>query len=86
MSPDQARAAVRGCLRAVRPDLDLDRVADDAPLLESRIITSFQVIDLLVRLERAAGARLERSRLVAGSFRDIATIACVFLQGGGAET
>ena len=81
MNAEQARASVRNCLRAVRPDLDIERVSDDAPLLEWRIITSFQVVDLLLHLENAAGARIERARLVPECFRDIATIARVFLQG-----
>lgn len=85
MRPEQARAAVRTCLQAVRPDLDLERVSDDAPLLEWRIITSFQVVELLLHLEHAAGARIERARLVPGSFRDVATIARSFLQERAGE-
>ena len=80
MSPKNSRAAVRMCLREVRPDLDLDRISDETPLLEQRIITSFQVVDLLLHLEHVAGAPIERAQLVAGCFRDIATIAHVFLQ------
>lgn len=70
---------VRSCLAAVKPGLDIGTVADDTPLIEERIITSFDVLDLLLHLEHASGCAIERSQLQPGSFRDIATIARVFI-------
>ena len=74
---------MRGCLHAVKPDLDLSGVRDDTPLLEQRIITSFQVLDLLLHLEHLRGAPIDREQLQPGSLRDVATIARVFLGAGG---
>jgi len=76
---ERAIETVRRCLKAVKPDLDVDGLADDTALLESRAITSFDVLDLLLHLERAGGVPIRRSQLVPGSFRDIATIAHVFI-------
>lgn len=69
---------VRDCLSAVRPDIDLDAIGDDTPLLEDRVITSFDVLDLLLHLERASGRALGRRHLRSGSFRDLRTIARLF--------
>jgi hypothetical protein len=55
------------------------KVEDDTPLLEERVITSFDVLDLMLHLERVSGQRITRAQLVPGSFRDINTIARVFL-------
>lgn len=71
--------AVRGCLAGVKPGLDVDAIAIDTPLLEERIITSFDVLDLLIHLERASGLPIGRDQLKPGSFRDIATIARIFI-------
>lgn len=79
MSPGQARLAVRACLQVVRPEFEVDQIADDTPLLQERVITSFQVLDLIVHLEHVSGRPVVREQLTPGSFRDIATIARVFL-------
>ena len=71
--------AVRRCLAGVKPGLDVDSIAADTPLLEERIITSFDVLDLLIHLEQASGAPIGRDQLRPGSFRDIATIARIFI-------
>ena len=73
-----AIAKVRSCLAAIKPDIDIDVVGDDTPLLEERVITSFDVLDLILHLEQASGQPVNRTQLAPGSFRDIATIAGVF--------
>ncbi len=77
-----AIAKVRSCLAAIKPEVDIDAVGDDTPLLKERVITSFDVLDLLLHLEQASGQPVNRTQLAPGSFRDIATIASVFF---GAE-
>ena len=79
MNRSSAVAKVRSCLAAIKPDADLDAVGDDTPLLEERVITSFDVLDLLLNLEQVSGRSVTRAQLVPGSFRDIETIARVFL-------
>lgn len=80
MNPTSARAAVRSCLAAVKPQLDLAALADDTPLLESRAISSFDLLELILYLEQARGTAITREHLRPGSFRDVRTIARVFLQ------
>ncbi len=79
MNVPSASAKVRSCLAAIKPDIDLDTVGDDTPLLEERVITSFDVLDLILHLEQMSGQSSIRTQLVPGSFRDIETIARVFL-------
>jgi acyl carrier protein len=72
---------VRRCLAAVRPGIDIDAVDDDTALLANRVITSLDVLDLILHLEQASGRPIDRRQLVPGSFRDIRTIARVFFGG-----
>lgn len=75
---------LRACLTTIRPDADIENVADDTPLLEARIISSFDVVELILHLENMRGRRIARRQLVPDSFRDLRTIARVFL-GDGAD-
>jgi len=79
MNHSDAIAQVRACLAAIKPDIDVAAVLVDTPLLAERVITSFDVLDLLLHLEEISGRPINRTQLVPGSFRDIATIARVFL-------
>lgn len=79
MNHADAIAQVRDCLAAIKPDIDVAAVLVDTPLLVERVITSFDVLDLLLHLEEISGRPVNRTQLVAGSFRDITTIARVFL-------
>ena len=81
MNTTMAIATVRDCLKAVKPDLDLESLTDHDPLLESRVITSLDVLDLIIHLEQASGRSIISAQLVAGSFRDVNTIARIFLSG-----
>lgn len=81
MNIDAAIAIVRECLRAVKPDIDLDCIRDDTPLLEARAITSFDVLDLILHLEQASGNAVSRAQLKPGSFRNVETIARTFILG-----
>ena len=85
MNNPSAIAKVRSCLAAIKPDVDLQAVADDTPLLKDRVISSFDVLDLILHLEQARGQSIERTQLVPGSFRDIQTIARVFLNTEAGE-
>jgi len=82
----RAIGEVRRCLARVRPDRDFTALEPDCPLLETRMITSFDIIELLLHLERARQCRVHRDQLVPGSFRDLRTIARVFLLEDGASS
>jgi hypothetical protein len=79
MNIEAAVEMVRDCLQAVKPDIDLDNIGDDTPLLETRAITSFDVLDLILHLEQASGNAVGRAQLKPGSFRDVETIARTFV-------
>jgi len=53
---------------------------DDTPLLQDRLITSFQLVELILYLESLRGRPIDEARLVPGCFRDIDTIARNFLE------
>jgi acyl carrier protein len=82
---DAALKTVRDCLVAIKPQLDLQTLSDTTPLLQERVITSLEVLDLILYLEKASGRPISRKQLVPGSFRDIQTIARVFLRSGETE-
>lgn len=79
MNEQSAIGEVRRCLARVRPDKNFEELEPDCPLLETRMITSFDIIELILQLERAGCRRMRRDHLVPGSFRDLRTIARVFL-------
>ena len=54
----------------VRPD----QLRDDTPIIEQRIITSLQVMDLLLFIESLTGRPVDVDQLPPGAFRDIDTI------------
>ena len=81
MNDQLAIETVRECLAEIKPDADLTGIANDTPLLAERVISSFDVLDLILHLEQATGRRIERSQMLPGCFRDIATIANVFVKG-----
>ena len=53
-------------------------VRDDTLILEQRIITSLQLMELIMFIEQTAGRPLQVSTLQAGSFRSIDRIYQVF--------
>lgn len=85
MNTVAGRSKIRQCLANLKPDLDLEQIDDDTPLLESRVITSFDVLELILHLEDVRGRPIDRRELVPGSFRDVATISRVFLENGDSE-
>lgn len=79
MNDATALTLVRRCLAAIKPQLNINDIADNTELLEERVITSFDTLDLIIQLEEVSGREIRPDQLVGGSFRDIKTIARVFL-------
>jgi acyl carrier protein len=73
--------ARRAVLR-VRPDADPAGLTDDTPLLESRVLSSFDLVSLILEIEALSGQRIRRDQLAPGSFRDLNRIAAVFFEEG----
>ena len=51
-----------------------EEITGDTPILEKRLITSLQVMDLILEIEELSGKPIDVSRLKPGVFRDIDTI------------
>jgi acyl carrier protein len=74
------RERLRQWIAATSGRISLAELRDDTPLLESRLITSLQVMDLILFIESLAGKPLELERLQPGRFRDIDSICRSFLE------
>lgn len=57
-----------------------DELTDDTPLLERRIITSLQLMDLILFIESLSGRPIDVEQLKPGLFRDVDTICRHFLE------
>jgi acyl carrier protein len=60
-----------------------EEISGDTPILERRLITSVQVMDLILEIEQLSGRSIEVSRLKPGVFKDIDTIYRNFFAGQG---
>jgi acyl carrier protein len=78
-------AATRSLLRewVVRQNgkVSPDQIADDTPLLERRIITSLQILDLILFIERLRGVSISVQLIKPGSFLSIDAIMTHFFSG-----
>ena len=59
--------------------LDGIELQADTPLIEQGVLTSLQVMDLLLFLEELRGSPVAVEELTPGAFRDLDTIARTFL-------
>lgn len=78
MKKTAAESLVRECLQRVNPSQDFTSISNTTALLENRLITSFQVLDLLLLLEQSSGNRITIEQLMPGCFKTIAVIANTF--------
>lgn len=51
-----------------------EELQDDTPIIEERIITSLQIMDLILQLEKITGQPLDVEQLKPGVFKNIDTI------------
>lgn len=77
--PHLLREALRDWVVAVGKRICREELRDDTPLLEKRIITSLQVMDLILFIEALTGKAVDVERLKPGLFKDIDTISRNFL-------
>jgi len=59
---------------------------DDTPIIERRIVSSVQVMDLILFLEELRGAPIDVERLKPGAFRSIDVITANFQVGASHGT
>lgn len=74
------RPLLREWLVAASGRVSRAELRDDTPLLETRIVTSLLLMDLIVYVESLAGRPIAVEQLTPGSFRDIETICRNFLE------
>jgi acyl carrier protein len=55
---------------------------DDTPIIEQRIISSLQVMDLILHLERLRGKPVEIESIRPGAFSTVAAIHANFFEAG----
>ena len=77
MTEPEVRERLREWVRSHAGDRAAE-LADDTPLISSRLVTSLQVTDLLLLIEELRGDALDPSALRPGVFRDIDTIYATF--------
>jgi len=81
MTTKDLRASLREFIVNTNGRIDPAELADDTPLIEERIITSLQLPDLILFLERLRGEPLDLGRLRGSSFRDLNALYDNFLAG-----
>ena len=67
----EIRAALREWIINTSGKIKRGELNDETPLIEERIITSLQVMDLILFLEKLSGQPVEVEQLKAGAFRNI---------------
>ena len=74
------RAAVREWILARRPEVPPAALQDDTPLLTSRLLTSLDLLELIVFLERLRARPVRVEELRAGAFHDLNALCLNFLE------
>ena len=59
MTPNDARALLESALREIVPDADLDRLPADADLRQTFELDSLDFVELVEKLSKRAGFRIE---------------------------
>jgi len=75
----ELKARLRGWVTEQSKRKPVPTIADDTPIIEERIISSLQVMDLILFLEQLRGRSINVEKLTPGVFRDVNTIYANFL-------
>jgi len=78
MNQTAIRRALRQWVLAHGATSAADAVRDSTPLISSRLITSVQVLDLVLFIEELQGAPIDTTMLRPQAFRDIDAICATF--------
>ena len=84
MSPEtviSAREALREFVLDLNPEFDEAKLQGDTPLLETRLLTSRNVLELLLLVESLREAPIDPRTLVPRTFADIDSIVATLLTG-----
>lgn len=78
------KQALRDWVVKTSKKISAEDLADDTPIIEQRIITSLQTMDLILFLEDLTGNAIDVAKLKVGVFRTINVIYETF-GGGGSD-
>lgn len=68
------RQALKDWIIQTNGKIRSEELNEETPLIEQRIISSLQIMDLILFLEKLSGKSIEVEKLKVGVFRDINTI------------
>ena len=77
------KQALRDWIVKTNKNISTEDLEDDTPIIEQRIITSLQTIDLILFLEQLTGNAIDVAKLKVGVFRTIDIICETF---GGSDS
>ena len=80
----EVRQALRDWVLKTSGKIKLDELTDETPIIEQRIISSLQIMDLILFLEQQTGQPIDVTQLKPGVFRNISVIYRNFFQGAAA--
>jgi hypothetical protein len=83
MNDVEIRAALRGWIARTNGGVPEDSLTDETPILETRILKSLHVPDLILFIEQLSGRSIDVSQLKPGVFRNVDAIVRSFF--GGAD-
>jgi len=80
----EIKAAIRTWILDRHPNYDAGKLTDETPLIEERLLTSIQVMDLVLFLEDLTGQAVDVTRLQKGAFSTLEAIRQAFFLGASA--
>jgi acyl carrier protein len=78
---EEIRQSLRDWIIKTNGKIRAEELNDETPIIEYRIISSLQVMDLIIFLERLSNKTVEVEDLKPGVFRDINSIYRTFFKG-----
>ena len=77
------RDAVRAWILQKVPKLDPAQLTDDTLILKDRVVTSLQIMELILFIESRRRGSIDRTRMKPGNFQSIRSICDAFFGGAG---
>jgi hypothetical protein len=85
MTSSQAKEAIRDWVLTKTTKITRDELTSGTPLIETRLVTSLQLMELLVKIEAMREAPLDIENLKPGTFNTIDTMVKAFWPEEGAD-
>lgn len=81
-SEDEIKAELRAWVTAKAKKAPEGGLTDETPLIETRVISSMQVMELILFVEKLKGSRVNVKNLRPGTFRNVNSIYDSFFREG----